>query len=312
MEISNIDWEWQSQAAKIRLSEIDGDTFEHEVQSILKNLWRDDFSSTIPMGSRGDLKCDGYRHSTATVYQCYGPRYGQVNVHEAVKKINDDFRSAKSHWGVNLKEWKFVVNVYKDKLPSEVVREIASLSNELGVAAGPIDRSDLLELIRVLPNNERVRLYGRSPISAAVQHKAHDVQLYRKMKALLGGSGLIKFLDEQDMGFGHEIGRISNLWRFAEEWKNPELKFIDNTMDNFRLAMIEKAIEYRNAHCEYMSESGNRYVMNVSPGVMPELDPLEFGRLKKMKSHIHGLANEFVILYEQFVHMGKLRLPLKQ
>lgn len=128
METSKMDWEWQNSAATIKLSEIDGDAFEDEVQSILKSLWRDDFTPTIPMGSRGDLKCDGYRHSTATVYQCYGPRYGQVNVNEAINKINDDFRLAKNHWKNAIKEWKFVVNVYKDKLPSELLREIVKIS----------------------------------------------------------------------------------------------------------------------------------------------------------------------------------------
>eukprot|EP00456_Euglypha_rotunda_P040050 TRINITY_DN30897_c0_g1_i6.p1 TRINITY_DN30897_c0_g1~~TRINITY_DN30897_c0_g1_i6.p1 ORF type:complete len:132 (+),score=10.92 TRINITY_DN30897_c0_g1_i6:336-731(+) len=130
------------------------------------------------------------------------------------------------------------------------------------------------------------------------------------MTDLLGRGGLIKFLDEQDMGFGHAIGRISNLWRFVDEWKNPELEFIDGTIDNIRFRMVEKANEYRNVHCAYMSERGDMYVMNILPGKMPEFDQSDLDRLTKMKRHIHGLASEFVSLYAEFVRMGKLRLPL--
>ncbi len=157
------DWEWQRLRAESELKDLEGDAFETRFQSVAKSLWQEDFMSTIPMGRRGDLKCDGFRTSTGTVYQCYGPRYGKANVDDALTKIDEDFRGAKEQWGTLLKEWKFVVNLYRDKLPSELVRKVGQLADELKVPAGPLTRSDILDLIRSLPAEERGRLYGRAP-----------------------------------------------------------------------------------------------------------------------------------------------------
>jgi hypothetical protein len=161
--MDEFDWEWQRLRAESELKDLEGDAFETRFQSVAKSLWQADFLATIPMGRRGDLKCDGFRISTGTVYQCYGPRYGQANVDHALAKVEEDFRGAKECWGAGLREWKFVVNLYRDKLPSELVRKIAQLSKELEVPAGPLTRSDILDLIKGLPADERLWVYGRAP-----------------------------------------------------------------------------------------------------------------------------------------------------
>ena len=161
--MDEFDWEWQRLRAESELKDLEGDAFETRFQALGKALWKEDFTPTIPMGRRGDLKCDGFRTSTGTVYQCYGPRYGQANVDDALAKIEEDFRGAKAHWGNELREWKFVVNLYRDKLPSVLVRRIAQLADELKVPAGPLNRSDILDLIKTLVPDERMRLYGRAP-----------------------------------------------------------------------------------------------------------------------------------------------------
>ncbi|GCE90443.1 hypothetical protein MSKU15_2044 [Komagataeibacter diospyri] len=161
--MDDFDLEWQCLRAELEFKDLEGDAFETRFQLIAKSLWKDDFTATIPMGRRGDLKCDGFQISTGTVYQCYGPRYGQANVGDALAKIDEDFRGAKLHWRTQLREWKFVVNLYRDKLPSELVRKIEQLSKELNVLAGSLTRSDILNLIKSLPAAERVRLYGRAP-----------------------------------------------------------------------------------------------------------------------------------------------------
>ena len=161
--MDEFDWEWQRLRAELDFKDLEGDAFETRFQSVAMSMWPGDFTPTIPMGRRGDLKCDGFRTSTGTVYQCYGPRYGQANVDDALKKIDEDFRGAKQHWGTQLQDWRFVVNLYRDKLPSELVRKIGQLADELEVPAGPLTRSDILDLIKSLPAEERVRLYGRAP-----------------------------------------------------------------------------------------------------------------------------------------------------
>ncbi len=59
MDDDEIDWEWQEMRLQLLLRDVDGDAFETLFQDIGKALWGRAFHATIPMGSRGDLKCDG-------------------------------------------------------------------------------------------------------------------------------------------------------------------------------------------------------------------------------------------------------------
>ena len=164
MDADEIDWSWQEIHLHLRLREIDGDAFETLFQDIGKALWGSAFHSTIPMGSRGDLKCDGWRPDLGYVYQCYGPRYGQANVNDALKKVDEDFRGAKDHWKDLLKKWFFVVGFYRDKIPSEISRLMAQLSDELKVASEVLHRGDIVALARDISSEARARMFGgRAP-----------------------------------------------------------------------------------------------------------------------------------------------------
>jgi hypothetical protein len=156
------EWEWQRLSLDRELANIDGDAFETLFQRIAKAAWEDDFTPTIPMGRRGDLKCDGYRHSTGTVHQCFAPRYGQANVESTLAKIAADFEGAREHWGGQLKMWIFIVNLYRDKVPSEIVRHIEELSKRLGIPARIWTREEILKMAESL-RSDRERLFGRAP-----------------------------------------------------------------------------------------------------------------------------------------------------
>jgi hypothetical protein len=159
----DLDWAWQEMALKGRLAEIDGDAFESLFGDIAKAAWGSDYSATIPMGRRGDLKCDGFRHSLGVVHQLYGPRYGQANVDQALAKIEEDFRGAKVHWGPLLKKWIFVVGLYQGRVPSELLRAVAILSAELNVPAEVWTRAEIVVLASGLPASERRALFGVAP-----------------------------------------------------------------------------------------------------------------------------------------------------
>lgn len=159
----DFDWEWQKIRLDNDLMKIDGDAFETRFQAIAKARWGTDFQPSIPMGSRGDLKCDGYRQSTGTVFQCFGPRYGQVNVDDALGKIADDFAGARAHWGDLLKEWVFVVNVYRDKVPAELIQAVAQLEADSGVATRLLNRTDIAAIAEALPPLKRKELWGHAP-----------------------------------------------------------------------------------------------------------------------------------------------------
>jgi hypothetical protein len=164
MDADEIDWMWQEMHLHRRLGEVDGDAFETLFQDIGTARWGRMFHATIPMGSRGDLKCDGWRPDVGYVYQCYGPRYGKADVKEGLKKVDEDFRGAKNHWKELLKKWFFVVGLYKDKIPSEISRLLALLSQELDVPSEVLHRGDIVDLARDIKADARAKMFGgRAP-----------------------------------------------------------------------------------------------------------------------------------------------------
>ena len=66
-----------------------------------------DFEAVRAYGSRGDLKCDGRRLSTGTIFQCYAP--DAMKADHLVSKIDEDFRGARDNWP-EMTEWAFVHN----------------------------------------------------------------------------------------------------------------------------------------------------------------------------------------------------------
>ncbi|MDR6624474.1 ABC-three component system protein [Caulobacter segnis] len=173
--MDDLDWAWQEMALKVRLSEIDGDAFESFFAAIAKAAWGDDFQATIPMGSRGDLKCDGYRRSEGRVFQLYGPRYGQAKVDDALKKIDEDFRGAKAHWGSQMRSWTFVAGLYASRTPSEILLSVADLDTKLGVPAKVWSRDDIIALAKTLSSEDRRRLLGAPPQRAdMVRHVTYE------------------------------------------------------------------------------------------------------------------------------------------
>jgi tetratricopeptide (TPR) repeat protein len=138
-----------------------------------------------------------------------------VNVQSALAKIEEDFRGARAHWGDTLKEWRFVVNVYRDKLPSEVILRIRTLSTELGVPALPLDRDELLNLIRKLPEVSRAALFGSADADYPVREDGRkmgfatllDWHLDAGTRPAGGGGRLAGPWAEKD--FGREAGGFS-------------------------------------------------------------------------------------------------------
>lgn len=158
------DWEWQKLRLERLLENVDGDEFQNRFQEIAKARWGSDFTGTIVMGIRGDLKCDGYLHTTQTAIACFGPRYGQVQVGRALVKIEEDFRGAKEKWDDKLSGWVCALNVYRDVVPAELIKLVRDLSEELKIPAQIWNRNDLIELSRGIPPARRRELLGRAPI----------------------------------------------------------------------------------------------------------------------------------------------------
>ncbi|MFT4274943.1 MAG: hypothetical protein QM576_01185 [Rhodopseudomonas sp.] len=83
-----------------------------------------DFEEVRPYGPYGDLKCDGRRISSGSVFQCYAP--DAMKEAELIAKVDADFHGARAHWGGNMQEWVFVHNDGRG-LPPNAVQHLDGL-----------------------------------------------------------------------------------------------------------------------------------------------------------------------------------------
>lgn len=85
-----------------------GTAFQELFRQLMELAYPRDFVAVHPSGSRGDLKCDGYRKSDKTVFQCYAPR--EMKLTTLLRKMETDFLGAKGHWNSQMEKWTFVHN----------------------------------------------------------------------------------------------------------------------------------------------------------------------------------------------------------
>lgn len=106
--MSGLDRVILSQEVRITLQDKKGAAFEAFFSEAAIAMWADDFEPWKPQGSVGDYKCDGYRVSAGTVFQCHAPEHPDPS--RIVAKIEADFEGARQHFGERLKRWIFVHN----------------------------------------------------------------------------------------------------------------------------------------------------------------------------------------------------------
>lgn len=83
--------------------------FEDWFTMLAERVWSDDFETIKAGGRHGDKKCDGWRISTGTVFQCYGPESPATFAKVAPGKIGGSFPDVLSYWP-NTVEWKLIHN----------------------------------------------------------------------------------------------------------------------------------------------------------------------------------------------------------
>jgi hypothetical protein len=94
--------------AEKRLLDHEGQAFEDFFVDVARRCWGADFEPIRAYGKHGDLKCDGRRISSGTIYQCYAPRRADsAKVHT---KITVDFGGALDVWKAKMKEWAITIN----------------------------------------------------------------------------------------------------------------------------------------------------------------------------------------------------------
>lgn len=139
-----------------------GKAFEVLFARIMGFAFPGDFQAIKPYGSAGDLKCDGYRASDQTVFQCYAP--DRMVARATIAKIREDFAGALRCWPSEMRRWTFVYNAHNDALPAEVLKALL----DLGAAHPAINITrigfvEMLDIVMGLSPHKLEALFGAVP-----------------------------------------------------------------------------------------------------------------------------------------------------
>lgn len=125
-----------------------------------------DFEEVRPYGPQGDLKCDGRRISTKSVFQCYAPYLMRDG--ELIAKVSEDFHGARAHWVAEMAEWVFVHNDGRG-LPPRAAQHIESLrKTHAPIGIETWSEPELLNLAMALEIAALQALFGYAPSIAIV------------------------------------------------------------------------------------------------------------------------------------------------
>jgi hypothetical protein len=151
---------------RLAFHSLQGIAFQDWFVRLAGHAFGSDFEEVRPYGRQGDLKCDGRRISTKSVFQCYAP-YLMKDV-DLIAKINTDFHGARAHWKADMAEWIFVHNDGRG-LPPRTVQHIVSLRKAhslIGIETW--SEPELLKLVVTLDLPALQALFGFAPSIAII------------------------------------------------------------------------------------------------------------------------------------------------
>lgn len=138
-----------------------GKAFESFFARVMAHAFTGDFEPVRPYGSKGDLKCDGFRPSDGTVFQSYAP--DSTKLADLLAKIGEDFGGARTHWGARMKRWEFVHNDVRG-LPAEAVRVLDDLrATNPPITISVFGEAEMRAVIMRLALHQLEDLFGAVP-----------------------------------------------------------------------------------------------------------------------------------------------------
>ncbi|WP_225207591.1 ABC-three component system protein [Novosphingobium huizhouense] len=138
-----------------------GKAFETLFARIMAHAFPGDFQPVRPYGPKGDLKCDGFRASDGTVFQCYAP--DAMKLEPLLAKVDEDFAGALVHWTTKMLRWEFVHNDIRG-LPAEAVKKLAALNAaNPNVALAVCGEAELRLIAMSLALHQLEDLFGAVP-----------------------------------------------------------------------------------------------------------------------------------------------------
>ncbi|MCI0563124.1 MAG: hypothetical protein MN733_31990 [Nitrososphaera sp.] len=134
-----------------------GQAFQDFFFEVGTALWRGDFEPWRPQGRFGDMKCDGYRITEKTVFQCYAPETFVAST--VATKIQSDFSGARDNFGKSIRKWVFVHN-HRGGFPSTINMLIAKLREEHdNISIETWSPNHLVQLLLELSESELAGLF---------------------------------------------------------------------------------------------------------------------------------------------------------
>lgn len=138
-----------------------GKAFEDLFSRVMGHAFPGDFQAVRPYGNRGDLKCDGYRVSDKTVFQCYAP--SAMKLVNMLAKMDEDFNGAVAHWGDRMDRWSFVHNE-DDGLPADATQKLVDLGTaNPDVSLDQTGYPELFAIVMALSVPQLEDLFGSVP-----------------------------------------------------------------------------------------------------------------------------------------------------
>jgi hypothetical protein len=221
-----------------------GKSFEAFFSKIMSHAFIGDFVPVRPYGAKGDLKCDGYRSSDQTVFQCYAP--DTMKIAALLKKMDQDFLGAVAHWGKRMQRWEFVHNDRRG-LPAEAVQKLIDLSaahpdvvlSECGEAAlrattMALELHQLEDLFGAVPSGrdlEQVDFQALRPVLMSIERVEPDLNAPLKAPS---PEKLQRNALSQDAAGLLAVGRRRErlVESFFEQWPSPD--FGEHIAQGFR------------------------------------------------------------------------------
>ena len=144
--------------ARCELLKRRGSAFQDFFIELGHHRWGPDFEGRRAQGRIGDKKCDGYRSSDQTVFQCYAPR--EMQPRPLCDKIDEDYHGAvANHQHTPILRWVLVHNDFEE-LPTEAHELIIKLRR--AKSATPIEiwgPQTVLVVILELPREKLILLF---------------------------------------------------------------------------------------------------------------------------------------------------------
>ena len=144
-----------------------GDEFQDWFARLAARAFGLDFEAVRPYGNQGDLKCDGRRVSTRTIFQCYAPY--QMKQAELNAKIDEDFRGAYENWRGEMAQWVLVHNDGRGLPPSSSQRLDALRREHPNVQIEVWTEGELQKLADGLPLADQEALFGFAPSRSGLE-----------------------------------------------------------------------------------------------------------------------------------------------